>query len=418
MPAIFSVCACAGRIHIYTPELVLAQEGGFPCLRLCRAYTNKGDMIMAVEELIRTGGTLYNRYIDDWKKDGGKVIGYTCSYAPEEILIAAGLLPVRLNATGSTETNKADVYMPKFHCLFSKHLLDQGLSKAFDFMDGVVFVNTCDQLRRMYDVWIKLIKFSYQTIMVVPYSYDKEDFEWYLENEVKKLRDDLEKAYDVKITDKALADAINVCNETRDLQTKLYGFRGRTEPMINGADTHKIILAGTSMPKKKYNELLKESLDELEKRDPITDYRARILIGGSVIDQPELIRVIEDAGGLVVTDVLCTGTRWTMDKVEVNGDPLYAIAKRYYDHQPCPRMTFVYERKRDFVLDMAKKYDVDGAIFSKIAFCDHHSGDNPLYKEDLEDIGVPALLLDRDYRITDIGRFTTRIEAFFEKLGK
>ena len=157
---------------------------------------------------------------------------------------------------------------------------------------------------------------------------------------------------------------------------------------------------------------------EIEKREPITDYRARILIGGSIIDQPELIKIIEDAGGVVVADVLCTGTRWTMDKVEMNGDPLYAIAKRYYDHQPCPRLTFVYERKRDFVLDVAKQFKVDGAIFSKISFCDHHSGDNVLYKEDLEEVGVPSLLLDRDYRITDVGRFKTRIEAFFEKLGK
>jgi len=373
---------------------------------------------MATEELMRIGETIYNKYIDDWKKGGGRVIGYTCSYAPEEIIQAAGLLPIRMKATGSSETNRADVYMPKFHCLFSRHLLDQGLSKAFDFMDGAVFVNSCDQLRRMYDVWNKVVDLPYQTIMVMPYSYDKEDFEWYLDNEVKRLKNDLEGVYKVKITDETLNKAITVCNETRDLQARLYAMRGAKEPKINGVDTHKMILASTSMPKDKYNEMLKSALDEIEKKAPITDYRARILIGGSVIDQPELIKIVEDAGGLVVADVLCTGTRWTMDKVETNGDPLYAVAKRYYDHQPCPRMTFVYERKRDFVLDMAKKYQADGAIFSKIAFCDHHSGDNVLYKEDLEAVGVPTLLLDRDYRITDVGRFKTRIEAFFEKLGK
>jgi len=373
---------------------------------------------VAIEELIRIGETIYNKYIDDWKKEGKRVIGYTCSYAPEEILQAAGLLPIRLKAIGSSETSKADVYMPKFHCTFSRHLLDQGMSNAFDFVDGIVFVNSCDQLRRMYDVWNKLVKFPYQTIMVMPYSYDKEDFEWYLEHEVKKLKSDLETAYGAKITDSSLSESINIFNETRNLQARLYEMRGAKEPRINGVDTHKIITAATSMPKKKYNELLKASLEELKKRPGITDYRARILIGGSMIDEPELLQVIEDAGGLVVADVLCTGTRWTTDKVETDGDPLYAIAKRYYDHQPCPRMTMVYERKRDFVLDQAKKNQVDGAIFSKIAFCDHHSGDNVLYQEDLEKEGIPSLLLDRDYRITDVGRFRTRIEAFFEKLGK
>ncbi len=373
---------------------------------------------MATEELIRIGETTFNQYIDNWKKGGGRVIGYTCSYAPEEIIQAGGLLPIRLKATGSSETNTADVYMPKFHCLFSRHLLDQGMTKAFDFMDGVVFVNSCDQLRRMYDVWNKVVNFPYQTIMVMPYSYDKEDFEWYLDHEVKKLKSDLERVYDVKITDESLTEAANLFNQTRVLNARLYELRGAKEPKINGVDTHKIIQASTSMPKDKYNEMLKAAIEEIESREPIKGKRARILIGGSIIDQPELIKIIEDVGGLVVADVLCTGTRWTMDKVEMNGDPLRAIAKRYYDHQPCPRMTFVYERKRDFVLNMAKRFQVDGAIFSKIAFCDHHSGDNVLYKEDLENAGVPSLLLDRDYRITDVGRFKTRIEAFFEKLGK
>ena len=85
---------------------------------------------MAIEELIRIGETTNNQYIEDWKNGGGRVIGYTCSYAPEEIIQAAGLLPIRLKATGSSETNTADVYMPKFHCLFSRHLLEAGIAVA------------------------------------------------------------------------------------------------------------------------------------------------------------------------------------------------------------------------------------------------------------------------------------------------
>lgn len=373
---------------------------------------------MATEELIRIGESLRNSYIDDWKKQGKKVVGYTCSYLPEEILHAAGILPIRLKAIGSAETSRADVHMPKFHCLFSRHLLDQGLSESYDFLDGVIFSTSCDQLRRMYDVWNKLLSFPYQTIMVMPYSYDKEDFEWYMEHEVGRLKDDLEKVYGAEISDDSLKEAIAVCNRTRDLQARLYEMRGEASPRIKGTDTHKMVLAASAMPKDTYNRLLEEAMEELGRREPITDCRARILIGGSVIDQPDLIEIIEDAGGLIVTDVLCSGTKWTEDKVETQGDPLSAIAKRYYDHQPCPRMTFAYERKRDFVLRQAKRYRVDGAIFSKLSFCDHHAGDNPLFKEDLEEAGIPALLLETDYRISDAGRFRTRIEAFFEKLGK
>jgi len=36
-------------------------------------------------------------YAKQWKEDnGGKVMGYFCTYVPEEILYAAGVLPVRI----------------------------------------------------------------------------------------------------------------------------------------------------------------------------------------------------------------------------------------------------------------------------------------------------------------------------------
>ena len=36
-------------------------------------------------------------YAKEWKeRTGGRVVGYFCTYAPEEIMCAAGLLPVRI----------------------------------------------------------------------------------------------------------------------------------------------------------------------------------------------------------------------------------------------------------------------------------------------------------------------------------
>ena len=38
---------------------------------------------------------------ETWKRDGRKVFGYFCNYTPEEIIHAAGILPVRVR--GATE---------------------------------------------------------------------------------------------------------------------------------------------------------------------------------------------------------------------------------------------------------------------------------------------------------------------------
>ncbi len=145
----------------------------------------------------------------------------------------------------------------------------------------------------------------------------------------------------------------------------------------------------------RYVKMLKEALKEIEQREGISEYRARVMVAGSIGDRSDLIEIIEDLGRVVVTDALCTGTRWFMNKVKENGDPFENIARRYYQHNPYPRMIGEYERKRKMILELAKKYDVDGVIFQRIAFCDYHAVDSVLLAKELEDEGIPAIVLER-----------------------
>ena len=142
-------------------------------------------------------------------------------------------------------------------------------------------MNSCDQLRRMYDVWNKLVSFPFQTILVVPHSYEDEEFNWYFEHEVKKLQRDLEDRFGARITDESLADSINVYNETRMLLSELHELRTLPEPKITGAEAHRLAIAATSMPKQDYNRLLRAALRELRERSGIarSTFRARVLVG-------------------------------------------------------------------------------------------------------------------------------------------
>ena len=57
-----------------------------------------------------------NRYSEakKWKASGGKVVGYISGGVPEEIIMAAGLFPLRLAGDIHRETSLADEYM-EFH---------------------------------------------------------------------------------------------------------------------------------------------------------------------------------------------------------------------------------------------------------------------------------------------------------------
>ena len=115
---------------------------------------------------------------------------------------------------------------------------------------------------------------------------------------------------------------------------------------VSGKEAMGIMLAAGIMPREKYNELLEEALAEIEARPGNSDYSARLMLGGSAVDDPKLLELIEGLGGVVVTDSLCYGSRYFLNPVEENGDPLKAIAKRYYYNNPCPRMMNQFENRR------------------------------------------------------------------------
>lgn len=224
----------------------------------------------------------------------------------------------------------------------------------------------------------------------------------------------------MKINDARLKEAIKLHNETRRLQRKLYELRKREDPPITGAETLAVMVAGTAMPKKRYNQLLKELLDEISQTKGNTNYRARLMITGGILDNPEYINVIEDAGGLVVTDSLCFGSRTMWKDVdERESDPIASLARYYVAERPsCPRMFGEQPKRFKFVRDMIREFKVDGVIGERLIFCDQWLVEHFMQGKDFKEAGVPFLELDREYVLSGMGQLRTRVQAFLEIMGK
>ena len=372
------------------------------------------------EELTQICETLSNPYLEDWKKEGGKIVGYACTYVPEEIIHAAGMLPFRIRGTGCVGTSLADTWLTRIaNCSFARSILELALTGEYDFLDGVVFNNGCDHTRRGFENWKAQQKTpSFMYMLPVPHVITDDGLQWYRE-EVASFKDAMEKSFGIEIKDDKLKEAVKVYNETRSLLKQLYELRTQKNPPISGAETLKILLASVSMPREKFNQLLKELLNEIPSREGISDYRARIMLVGSINDDPELIELIEDIGGLVVTDSLCFGARFFWDLDKETGDPMDSITARYYYHIPCPRMYGALPQRLDFLMSAAKDAAVDGVILQSIKFCDLHGVENVLEQKALEKAGIPTLKIEREYGpLADTGRFRTRVQAFLEQIGK
>jgi len=328
-------------------------------------------------------------------------------------MYAADILPVRILG-GLRNTRLADAYCPDNMCSFCRGCFDLALKGDYDYLDGYVASSSCDNREKMYDLWRHHVKIPYFYFINTPHTNTESAHEFFYD-EVVRFRESLERAFGTPISDHSLRKAIEVYNENRTLLKKIYELREKDPPLISGVEALEIVLSSMLTPKDEHNRLLNRLLCEVSDRMNLPKSGVRLLISGSVMDNAELLRIVEAVGGSVVADNLSTGSRYFWDLVDSDSETLRAIARRYLDKVPCP---FLYHSEDRFkhAMDMAKRFDVEGAIIFVLKFCDLHMFDAPFLKEVLESLGLPVLYLEWEHETTGIAQLTTRIEAFIEMI--
>ena len=371
-----------------------------------------------IDKFDEASESLPNKWMEEWIKQGNKVLGFTCSYIPEEVMDAINVMPIRLRPVGARDTGLADAYMSRLNCTYTRLMLNVALDNKLDFMEGIVCYNSCDHVRRMFDNFKWKVKLPFYHFLSIPHHADEDAIKWF-KKEIMNFKFHLEKHFNKKVEASELARAIKEYNEFRTLTQQLNDLRKIDEPVVTGEEVMKANLASVSMKKSQYNEYLKKFLEECKGRSGISG-RVRLLIAGGQIDSPEYIKIIEEQGAVVVTDMNCFGTKYSEGLVKENGDPYDNLVRRYLLKIACPRMIddlTGHKTRLEHMKRLIKEYSVDGVIFQKIIMCDLHAGDNYLFIQELDDLGVPTLDLEREYLLSGVGQLKTRVQAFMEILA-
>ena len=340
-------------------------------------------------------------------------IGYLCTYTPVEIIRAAGFHPVRIKGLENCD-GAAEEYLCTNLCSYIKAVMEEKLSGNLENLEGMVFVNSCDGMRRLYDAWRSIDgdkKFNY--IIDMPKTNDDAAVEYYAKL-IKDFKERLEAYSRRHITREEIERSITRYNRMRKrvqffLQRQWGGYLG-----YSGYEIFSLLKQGINAVPEKFSDYLKQVM---KNRTQVKDTKnvPRLLIWGGILENEEIVKIIEDAGARVVADDLCSGTRFYDVLVEVNGDPFMSLAKRYLQRSPCSRMVNVFERINN-ILSLIEKRSVHGAIYHSLKFCDHSLYDFPLIKKEFEKRNVPVLHLTCDYGPQSEGQKRTRIEAFLEQL--
>jgi benzoyl-CoA reductase subunit C len=352
-------------------------------------------------------------YAKEWKeRTGRKVLGYFCTYVPEEIIYASGVLPVRI--LGSHEAQSVtEPHIFAMFCPLCRDCLAQGLQGRYDYLGGIMIAQCCLHMRQAFTSWQKHIPLEYSYYLYMPHGVQTSRVYPYLRGELEDFKKSLEEWTGKKITDKDLDHAIEVNNENRRLMRHVYEFRKGKKPKLTGLESMEMVVSSQMTDKEEHNEALKELLKELPNREMSRETGTRLMILGSEDDDTEFLRMVESLGATLVIEDHCTGSRYFWNEVVPQEDRLSAIAARYIDRPPCPSKDWPERTRPQHILKLAKDYDVEGALLIQQKFCDPHEIDIPAIKDYLERNGIPTYFLEFDVTVP-VGQFKTRVEAFLE----
>jgi benzoyl-CoA reductase subunit C len=358
-----------------------------------------------------------NEYIREHKKRGGKVCAYWCSYVPEELIIAAGMLPVRVRGAGAEDSSTGDSWLSSRLCSFTRWALSAAMEGSYDFLDGVIGLNSCDQVRRASQVWMERSPLPFSHFIAVPRVSREVNYQKY-QGGLEELKNHLEEFTGNRITDEALREAVELTNRKRELLARISSLRKPGSPgYVKGSEMLAVSVASTQLPAGDFIKLGEQFLAECEEREgPEKGDRARLVVCGGELDEPAYLEVLEGQGAQIVGEFLCFGERSYKEQVDEKGDPLENIAQRYFYHVPCVCMGERFHQRFGALKDTIREFGADGLVYQRIKFCqlwgsEYHNMIQFCRKE-----GMPILSLEREYGVISTGQVKTRIQAFLESI--
>ncbi len=359
-------------------------------------------------------------YAKDWKtRTGGKVIGYICTYTPEEILYAAGLLPVRI--LGGHQPQSVGISEPHLfgmYCPFCRDCLAQGLQGKYDYLDGIMIAQSCIHIRQTFFTWRQRIPHDFDYYIPMPMNVEQPQASLpFLRKELEIFKSALENWIGRAITNDDLRMGIEIVNKNRSLMKQVYELRKTRDPKLTGLEALYMVVSSQITDKRGHTGVIEEMFKNgLLERELDRGSSIRLMTVGSENDDIEFIKMVEETlGATIVIEDHCTGSRYFWDEVElIDKDPLTAIAERYIRRIPCPTRDWSPDRKRfQKIISFVEDFSVQGVILVQQKFCDPHEIDIPALRDLLDKKGIKNYFLEFDITVP-VGQFRVRVEAFLE----
>lgn len=370
---------------------------------------------------------VYNDEVRSAQEAGDKAIGVVCSLIPEPLVNLNGTFSVRLRAPRTGSIEMGSYYLSSMLCEGCRAILERAIEGGYEFLDCILAPDACAQMNRCVENIEHQNLCSKEKFFItysdVPMKSDETALRHYVRQMKQYVLEPLNRVYGIDISDKAIRQSVKEHNEICEIIRQIGDFRKEDKVKITGYEYAVITLATYCCPKKLIKDKLIETLEELKDRvpDEKSQFRARVALFGSEIDNPDLIKLFEEAGAYIVADRYCLGSLPGRDKIILSDDEdaLTGVCRHYMESGKCPRYmnTDKIIERQVYADKIAKEYKAEGLIYQQIKFCDYWGYERAgAFHIMRQEYGYPVLSLDRPYVTSSVGQLRTRVQAFVESL--
>ncbi len=333
-----------------------------------------------------------------WKAsaEGKVLVGYFPIYFPREIVHAMNGIAVGIMGTGDRkQIIKGDAYYQSYICHLPRGVIEMALDKNLESFDGFVFPSICDCIRNLSGMFKLAGKGRFQRYFDYPQNFSEQTGGEFYRTELDKIISDIYGINGAVLTPKELNNSIRLYNRNRRMIEEIYDIRSNNPASLSAIDTYHIIRAGMVMPVEEHNALLEEVISLISENSGEQLDNIRVVVSGSFCEQPPigLIKSIELAGCYIVDDDFMLGSRWIQGDIDdTSEDPLNEIVKSYlYQSTFSSAIYDVGNPKGKRLVELVKKREADGIIFSAASFCDPALLDRPELQKECDLAGVPYI---------------------------
>ena len=374
------------------------------------SYLNTIEKLCAAA--LHPGKTIVNT-----KKETGKeLVGCFPIHTPEEIVYAAGCVPIGMWG-GRTEIQLADKYLQSFCCSIMRANVEFAMRGTYDMLKAVIIPTFCDTMKCIVEN-MKLAMPKVPTIaMAYPQHRTLQAGMEYTVSEIKRVRHELELILGKIITENQIEEAFSIYEKYRRTMRRFSETSAEHPEIITARKRHLLIKAGQFMDKAIYTEMIEVIIQGLE-GEPSSGYQGtRVVVTGLLSEPIEMLDIFDENQITIAADDLSLGSRlWRTQARKDVTDVFQKMAYRVADQEGD---TFLYDpekKKGQMLIDMAEECRADGIVVLMMKFCDPEEYDYPIYKEEVEAASVPMLYLEIDQQLTSFEQIRTRVQSFTEML--